>query len=85
MNWHVEVASSVPKILKRIPRKDAERIEVAIETFSEDPFVGDIIKLGGEENSWRRRVGSYRIFFEVFHDERTVLIQDIRRRGSKTY
>jgi mRNA-degrading endonuclease RelE of RelBE toxin-antitoxin system len=26
------------------------------------PFAGDVLKLEGEDNLWRRRVGSYRIF-----------------------
>ena len=28
-----------------------------------DPFFGDTIKLEGERDRWRRRIGSYRIFF----------------------
>jgi hypothetical protein len=27
-----------------------------------DPFGGDILKLEGESNRWRRRIGNYRIF-----------------------
>jgi hypothetical protein len=30
-----------------------------------DPFSGDVIKLEGGANRWRRRVGNYRIFFAV--------------------
>jgi mRNA-degrading endonuclease RelE of RelBE toxin-antitoxin system len=33
--------------------------------LAEDPFSGDIIKLEGAENRWRRRVGSYRVFFII--------------------
>ncbi len=83
--WRVVVANSAEKQLSRIPRRDAERIASAIEMSSEDPFIGDIVRLSGEENLWRRRIGSYRMFFEVFRNSQTVLIQDIRRRGSKTY
>jgi hypothetical protein len=31
--------------------------------MAEDPFSGDILKLRGMENRWRRRAGSYRISF----------------------
>jgi mRNA interferase RelE/StbE len=83
--WRVVIANSAEKQLDRVPHKDAERIALAIETLFEDPFTGDIVKLAGEENQWRRRIGSYRLFFEIIHDERTVLVQNIQRRGSKTY
>ena len=85
MIWHVEVDNSVAKTLKRIPQKDAERLQAVLDEFQSEPYAGDIIKLSGEENSWRRRIGSYRIFFELFPKERVILIQELQRRGSKTY
>lgn len=85
MNWHVQVDSSVVKFLKRIPHKDADRLQIVLEELQFNPFAGDIVKLKGEDNSWRRRVGDFRIFFEVFNDRRIILIQEIRRRGSNTY
>jgi len=50
-----------------------------------DPFSGDIIKIEGESNRWRRRVGSYRIFFSVEAASRTVDVSAIVRRTSTTY
>jgi mRNA-degrading endonuclease RelE of RelBE toxin-antitoxin system len=50
-----------------------------------DPFSGDIVRLQGETNTWRRRVGSYRIFFEVSTDRFAVDVLDIVRRSSTTY
>ena len=49
------------------------------------PFAGDIVRLQGETNTWRRRVGNYRTFFEVSTQTRTVAILDIARRTSTTY
>jgi mRNA-degrading endonuclease RelE of RelBE toxin-antitoxin system len=53
--------------------------------MADDPFAGDVLKLEGEDNLWRRRVGSYRIFFAVDNAARTVAISAIIRRTSKTY
>ena len=39
-----------------------------------NPFFGDIIKLEGETDRWRRRVGSYRLFFAVDRAVRTVSV-----------
>ena len=85
MNWQIFVAGHAQKQLKRISAADRDRIERAIDGMWQDPFHGDIEKMGGQENSWRRRVGAYRIFWEIFNDQKLIRITDIRRRTSKTY
>ena len=49
------------------------------------PFRGDIARLKNKPAAWRRRVGNYRIFFDVDVDELLVDVTDIRRRTSTTY
>jgi mRNA-degrading endonuclease RelE of RelBE toxin-antitoxin system len=83
--WQVAVEPPVRKALKRLLKDDHTRIIEAIQSLVHDPYIGDVQKLGGTEDSWRRRVGSYRIFFEVSRSERRVDIFKIVRRGSKTY
>jgi len=56
-----------------------------LEQLGEDPYAGDVEKLDGRENVWRRRVGSYRIFYELSVAKRTVFIFKIERRTSATY
>jgi len=53
--------------------------------MADDPFSGDVLKLEGEGNRWRRRVGSYRIFFAVDTAARTVDVSGIVRRTLSTY
>jgi len=50
-----------------------------------DPYFGDIQKLKGEKNAWRRRVGDYRIFYKIYIEKRLVLVFKLERRTSKTY
>jgi mRNA-degrading endonuclease RelE of RelBE toxin-antitoxin system len=50
-----------------------------------DPFQGDIARLENQPTSWRRRVGNYRIFFDVYPDQLLVDILRIKRRTSTTY
>ncbi|HEX3745422.1 MAG TPA: type II toxin-antitoxin system RelE/ParE family toxin [Bryobacteraceae bacterium] len=68
-----------------MPAKDQARIAVAVRSMADDPFSGDVLKLEGESTLWRRRVGDYRIFFEVQYRTRTVFVSAIVRRTSKTY
>lgn len=68
-----------------MPESDRNKIMNTIEKLSLNPFYGDIEKMKGEENSWRRRTGSYRIFYEIIDTDRTVYVYSIKRRASKTY
>jgi mRNA-degrading endonuclease RelE of RelBE toxin-antitoxin system len=53
--------------------------------MAEDPFAGDVLKLEGKGNRWRRRVGNYRIFFTVRAAAKTVEVSALVRRTSTTY
>lgn len=84
-NWDLQIDSSVFKILKRIPRRDVGIILEIIRLLPINPYFGDIQKMKGKDNTWRRRVGSYRIFYRVKISERVILVFYLERRSSKTY
>lgn len=84
-SWRVVVTSAAEKQLYRIRAEDRERLDLVIRRIEENPFDGDVIKLGGEENHWRRRIGSYRLMYNILYEERIIVIYDIRRRTSSTY
>ena len=85
MNWTILVAKATQNQLARFPAKDQDRIAAAIKALADDPFSGDVIKLEGGNSRWRKRVGSYRIFFTVDSRSRTVAVTAIVRRTSTTY
>ena len=85
MTWTVVVARAAQKQLARFPAKDRDKIAAAMGAMAVDPFSGDVLKLEGANNRWRRRVGSYRIFYAVNGTARTVAISAITRRTSTTY
>ena len=83
--WTVDVDERVEKKLRRFPKKDAERILSAFTAMVTNPYSGDIIKMKGEKDVWRRRIGAYRFLFEVLAEERAVYIFRVERRTSTTY
>lgn len=85
MTWTVIVAKPAQKQVARFPAKDQQKIGAALRSLANDPFVGDVLKLEGEGSRWRRRVGSYRIFFTVATAARIVAVSAIIRRTSSTY
>lgn len=83
--WILQIDPSVLKILKRFPQKDQKRITAVMEGLSINPYGGDIQKMKGEKDVWRRRVGSYRIFYEVLAVENTIHVFHVERRTTQTY
>ena len=75
----------VKKQLKRIPKKESERIFWIIQDLPLNPYAGDIEKMEGERDVWRRRVGSYRIKYEIHVAQRMIHIFEVMRRTSSTY
>lgn len=84
-NWVLRVDLSVYKFLSKISHKEASRLLTVIQDLLEDPFVGDIQKMKGEENVWRRRVGSYRIRYELVWEESVIHVFLVERRTSGSY
>lgn len=60
--WRVHVPKRVAKTIQKFPVNDRARTLEILRGFEFDPWIGDIQKIKGEENEWRRRVGNYRIF-----------------------
>ncbi len=84
-NWVLQIDPAVFKALKKFPRKDAENIHAVIYSLPQDPYAGDIRKLGGEADKWRRRVGSYRISYKILPLQRIILVVEVKRRTTSTY
>jgi len=53
--------------------------------MQDDPYTGDIAHLQGESFAWRRRVGNYRIIYELIPDQRFIIVSRIERRTTTTY
>ena len=85
MSWAVVVDGYARKYLKRIPKKDVDNIKSALKELVYNPYAGDIEKMGGDKNVWRRRVGAYRLLYEIYENRQIVYVAEIKRRTSKTY
>ena len=85
MNWLIRIAKNAKKSVKRFPANDQRRILAVLEKFADDPWSGDIAKIEEENNSWRKRVGNYRIFYSIQINTKTIDVEKIERRTSNTY
>lgn len=85
MSWIVFIDGKAQKYLTRIPTHDSDRIRVILRDMANNPFYGDAEKMEGFENAWRRRVGAYRIQYEIRKNKNLIYVFDIQRRTSSTY
>ena len=85
MKWELLLAGPAKKALKRMPAADRRRILAALDAMEEDPFSCDLVRLKAQPVAWRRRVGDWRILFDVEPEKRRVLVHDVVRRTSTTY
>jgi len=85
MKWGLIITNPARRALRDMPRADAEQVDAAFEEMRDDPYSGDIKFLKGADRTLRRRIGAWRILFEVHPDREIVLILAVERRSSTTY
>lgn len=78
--YRVEVARRAAKALATLPRQEQQRVRAAIDLLAEAPRPPGCVAMAGEKDSYRVRVGVYRIVYEV-HDD--VLLVQVARVGHR--
>jgi len=76
--YEIEFKRKAFKILKKLPRKDAEKIIKKITELS-DNLKGDVKKLTDYTPEYRLRVGTYRVLFEI--EKNVITVYHIKQRG----
>jgi len=78
--FRVEFRASAAKELERIDTRYYNRVVQKIESLAANAFPRGCVKLSGEENIYRIRVGDFRIFYEIRLDEEKVVIGHVMHR-----
>ena len=77
--YKIIIRKSVSKDMKRIPKKDVQRILKAVKALSQDPCPPQSKKLSGEEK-YRLRCGVYRVLYEIQDKQLGVCVVRVRHR-----
>jgi mRNA interferase RelE/StbE len=83
VSWVLKLSRRAVKDLRSIPKDDLHRIDAALSAMLENPLSGDTKMLRGAKGALRRRVGAWRIIFEL--DDETVIVLRVLRRTTTTY
>ena len=74
------------KSFRKIPRDYQLKIKGVILKLEDNPYSPGTIKLTGfPAAEYRKRVGDYRILFDIDETKKILIIADIKRRTSTTY
>jgi mRNA interferase RelE/StbE len=84
MKWGLVIASRAKRQLRRLPAEMRDAIDQAFTDMCGNPFSGDMKFLRGLA-SLRRRVGEWRILYELDDTRKVILVTAVKRRGSNTY
>ena len=79
-DYSITFARSARKELEKLPTSTAQRIIERIEVLLIDPRPTRSVKLQGNRNLWRIRVGDYRVIYSVDDAARIIDISTVRHR-----
>lgn len=74
--YRIELKPSAAKALAGIPHPDRLRIARRIDALAGDPRPAGAVKLAGEDELYRVRVGDYRIVYQI--QDRVLMVLVVR-------
>jgi mRNA interferase RelE/StbE len=79
-DYSVTFARSARKELEKLPPSAAQRVIERIEILMTHPRPSGAIKLHGNKDLWRLRVGDYRVIYSIDDSTRVIDISAVRHR-----
>jgi mRNA interferase RelE/StbE len=80
MTYQVSLTPSAVRQLKKLPPTIQPLIWQALESLALDPRPDGVVKMKGEESTYRVRLGDYRIVYEIQDRELCILVIKVGHR-----
>ena len=78
--YELRITTSAAKSLSKLPRVEQKRISSAITALPENPRPHGVTKLSGTVDSYRIRVGNYRIVYTIEDGELIIVVVRVGHR-----
>jgi mRNA interferase RelE/StbE len=85
VSWRLTFSRNAQRSLRRLPPDVRRRLDGLFAEMARDPLSGHVVVFRDYPVGYRRRVGPYRILFDVDQAAHSVQVQEIERRTSTTY
>ncbi len=85
MPYRVELAPAAQRQMRRLPAVARSRLAAPILDLARSPRPLGARKVRGQPGTWRVRVGSYRILYDIHDDAALIVILKVARRSESTY
>lgn len=82
MIYEVKFTKGARKMFRKLSQELQDRIQTKIDELAIEPRPHGVKKLKGEENSYRIRVGDYRIIYEIFDAILLVSVVEVGHRSN---
>ncbi|GAX34636.1 type II toxin-antitoxin system RelE family toxin [Nodularia sp. NIES-3585] len=81
MIYEVKFTKGARKMFRKLSQELQDRIQTKIDDLAIEPRPNGVKKLKGEENSYRIRVGDYRVVYDIFDDVVLVSVVSVGHRS----
>jgi len=80
MSYQIVIPKPAQKQLDNITKIERDRLILTLRSLADDPRPNGVKKLKGYDNTYRVRVGDYRIIYEIKDRELIVLLLSVSHR-----
>ena len=81
MPYKILIERRAEKDLKALEQSDYHRILERLLILRENPRLHNTKKLVSSRNSWRLRVGDYRVLYDIFDSKKEIKVYRIKHRS----
>jgi mRNA-degrading endonuclease RelE of RelBE toxin-antitoxin system len=85
MKWGLVIGNRAKRQLRRLARSGLKLMDDAFSALRDNPYFGDVQFLKGSENALRRRIGDWRILYDLEPEHKVIVVTAVIRRSSNTY
>ena len=85
MNWGLVIGNRAKRQLRRLTNSELHQVNAAFSEMCHNPYQGDVQFLKGSDGALRRRIGDWRIFYDLEPEHKVIVVTALKRRGSNTY
>ena len=82
MTYEVEITPAAKRQIKKLTKSIQQLIVKRLEELVENPRPPGVLKMEGEENLYRVRVGDYRIIYQVQDCMLLIVVVKVGHRGN---